>query len=783
MSSKPESAMHPVAERFVSTRLMLLDILKAQPKPLSSELLVLKRLLEAHHGRVEVEEALEAARSQKDDGVDPHIWLMILVAWKVVAQSLGLFAEAEALLKRIQILSAADMSPELRALAKSQEAGVAMARGRIAEAEEHLRRCYQDLPGDSVRRPLHLIDYAMFLAHQGRLTEIESEVREMEFSADAEFRYRINILRFIQFSETLQLGRAGALLAQLLEDPRPSQSQRETLLHYGMWIKCLSEETRGRFGTFEFKSLPRASERREELMYSIRTCRELLRGRPFKALEHARQHARMRADSFFVGTAIVSYDIIRSELACGNLTAARRLLRMRMARGAEHYLDGFFLARCDLLEGLREEASRRFAQVQAEAARYHAQNRVDFELLVSCELSAADAVVLAGGGERLSLPAAPLPPSEERTEEAVQGSGRILGQSARIAAIREVVSKVACSDIPVLITGETGTGKELIARAIHESGPRAADPFLAINCVAIAESLLEAEFFGHARGAFTGAIAARKGIFEEAGKGTVLLDEIGDIPPRLQVVLLRVLESGEVRPVGSSCIKRVKCRVLAATNADLAGISEQGRFRKDLFYRLRRLAIELPPLRDRLEDVPMLMRHFLAEGRSDGRVPEISAGLVAAMLEYDWPGNVRELRNVAERMRTFSSESLRYGLEHWLDRPGVNAKEPETDLSSAFHDSGSTADRAPSEVQEVGELSRRISVLRSSTGPARRRRLILELFAELGGLKRKEIVQAVGMSPLTATRDLRVLIDEGLVEKVMPNRSPRTHYFRLKEGR
>jgi transcriptional regulator with PAS, ATPase and Fis domain len=196
----------------------------------------------------------------------------------------------------------------------------------------------------------------------------------------------------------------------------------------------------------------------------------------------------------------------------------------------------------------------------------------------------------------------------------------------------------------VLIVGETGTGKELVARALHEESERAAEPFLAVNCGAISESLLESELFGHESGAFTGARRAHRGLFEAAGRGTLLLDEIGDTSPRLQVALLRVLETGEVRPVGSSTSRKVRCRVLAATNADLTGMVGEGRFRKDLYFRLDRIAIRIPPLRERGEDILSLADHFLSEDRHDGHRPTMSEALKAALLAHQWSGNVRELR-------------------------------------------------------------------------------------------------------------------------------------------
>jgi DNA-binding NtrC family response regulator len=233
------------------------------------------------------------------------------------------------------------------------------------------------------------------------------------------------------------------------------------------------------------------------------------------------------------------------------------------------------------------------------------------------------------------------------------GAGRIVATSPNMREVLRSIARVAPTESTVLVRGATGTGKELVARAIHEESPRSGRPFIAVNCSALAEGLLESELFGHARGAFTGAVGERKGIFEEAAGGSVFLDEIGDISPGMQARLLRVLQEREVTRVGTSRALPVDVRVVAATHQDLEVMVEEGRFRADLYFRLKVFQIRIPPLRERPEDIPALAAAAVAawnERTSDPsrRVAGCSDEAIALLREYDWPGNVRELMAAVE---------------------------------------------------------------------------------------------------------------------------------------
>ncbi|MBE3096727.1 MAG: sigma-54-dependent Fis family transcriptional regulator, partial [Planctomycetes bacterium] len=238
----------------------------------------------------------------------------------------------------------------------------------------------------------------------------------------------------------------------------------------------------------------------------------------------------------------------------------------------------------------------------------------------------------------------------------------LLGSAASMTALRAAIARAAAAPFPVLIEGESGSGKELVARAIHRTGPRRDRKYCALNCAALTDELLEAELFGHTRGAFTGAVADRPGLFEEADGGTMVLDEVGELSPRAQAKLLRFLQEGEVRRVGENVTRWVDVRVIAAANRPLEAEVAASRFRRDLFYRLNVIRVAVPALRDRVEDIPLLAGHFWAQAiaRTSSRAT-LSPATVAALAHYDWPGNVRELQNVMAALAVSAPRRGRVG--------------------------------------------------------------------------------------------------------------------------
>lgn len=258
--------------------------------------------------------------------------------------------------------------------------------------------------------------------------------------------------------------------------------------------------------------------------------------------------------------------------------------------------------------------------------------------------------------------------------------GEIIGSSPAIREVQKRIGMAAASDSTVLILGETGSGKELVARAIHRFSDRAASPFVAVNCAAIPGDLLESELFGHEKGAFTGAASARRGRFREADRGTLLLDEIGDMPQATQAKILRVLQEREVTPLGGQPV-RLDVRVIAATHQDLPALAAAGRFRPDLYYRLAVLPIIVPPLRERREDIPALARHILAELRP-ASPPILTDAALARLSAHAWPGNVRELRNMLERAASLTRGAVIDAAD--LALPGTEAPPVPASLPEAM---------------------------------------------------------------------------------------------------
>ncbi|TVR12382.1 MAG: sigma-54-dependent Fis family transcriptional regulator [Planctomycetota bacterium] len=331
----------------------------------------------------------------------------------------------------------------------------------------------------------------------------------------------------------------------------------------------------------------------------------------------------------------------------------------------------------------------------------------------------------------------------------------LVGASPVMDAVRQLIARFAEQSEPVLITGETGTGKEIAARLLHQSSNRAKQPFVAINCAGLPASLVEAELFGFVKGAFTGADRQRQGLFAHAGKGTLFLDEVEAMPLSTQAMLLRVLESGEYRALGSETLLHTKARIIAATNVPLEIEVQAQRFRQDLFYRLDRLAIVMPPLREHIGDIPMLARYFL-QLLGQNPLPIIEDRLIHIWQNYDWPGNVREFRNEVERLVIMSDDhSVLRANDSRLNRPTSGPSPAETAVAA------------------VQQLSQAQLPPRGDE----RRTVLLQALQQRGRMRQKEISQLLRCSAGTTRTLVRALVQEGVVQRVDTSNNLRTSYY------
>ena len=349
------------------------------------------------------------------------------------------------------------------------------------------------------------------------------------------------------------------------------------------------------------------------------------------------------------------------------------------------------------------------------------------------------------GRRRLATASRELRGTSARRAGAPQEGSALVGHSPAIIEVMKTVARAAPTQATVMLLGETGTGKELVARTIHGYSERNGRRFVAVNCSALAEGLLESELFGHVRGAFTGAAGSRPGLFREADRGTLFLDEIGDISPALQARLLRALQEHEIVPLGSETPVKVDVRIIAATHRDIGALVRAGRFREDLYYRLNVVTLQLPPLRHRKQDIPLLMDHFLRElTERHGRGPvAVDPEAQQRLLAYDWPGNIRELQNVLERALVLAEQDV-IGPEHLPAevRPGggpADAPAPEPDRPAAAP--------APSALLSLEEIERRhVMRVLEATGGSR------EDASRILGISRRTLTRMVQRWGLPARR-------------------------------
>lgn len=483
--------------------------------------------------------------------------------------------------------------------------------------------------------------------------------------------------------------------------------------------------------------------------------------------EKARTHAQQALNLVRIDKFLFTYEsrshLLNAELSLGKARQARVILQI-MDPEEKSMLVGW--GRLYLLEGNREKASQCFKTVLAN----NSPETIRELFRTAYEISAGDLAAIAMDSSSApkkgssSPKEAPPPPSTKSGSTFSSSANFFVGESLAAQNIRNQIEKFASLDTAVLITGETGSGKEVVARLLHQQGSHASEPFIAVNCGAMTDNLIESELFGHVKGSFTGAASDRQGLFLAAGKGTIFLDEITSMSSQLQAALLRVLEDRQIRPVGSNKSLSIHARVIAATNEPLDEAVAQKRFRMDLYFRLARLHIVIPPLRERLEDLPVLVKHILKKLYLDMKI-SVGDDLMEALKQYNWPGNVRELHNEIERIAFMTGDSQiltasSFGLDRQR-RPIFASPSPTTSTFSPL------TLPPPSRPKERDGHTYRVGRLQQ----------IRELFNHHEKVTRAQVIELLQCSANTATRDLKTLEKEKWIRRVCTSKHMNTSYF------
>ncbi|MFM2055377.1 MAG: Fis family transcriptional regulator, partial [Pseudomonadota bacterium] len=656
-------------------------------------------------------------------GEDP-LDVFLMLYWAVRLTGLGSHLDlAAALITRAESYEPPAERRSLAVLACCARAYLAGRRGDPIGRELGLERACAILPPDHPRHLAACADHALLLAQQGRLGERPADAATTLAERWPALR---QVFGFAQWIDAVERGAwEEARSIRPADAAHPVGQRYRTMRDYADAITAAASGTHG--------GSPAVFDPQHALL--PQAVPMLLRSQRYAdALQCARHQARQGLS----GHESWHLHLIHAELANRHVANAQRLLGEARSRRRPGPADTCLALSLALAHGADEDAiDSAWQAAKSCVERLGAWGRLGWELDLACTLPPSRTIrLLRGDADRRRVPAAAAKPPAPRGP--LDG---LVGSSPAMAAVRERLAELAAADCAVLLLGETGTGKELAARALHQL--RTPDlPFVAINCAAIADELLESELFGHERGAFTGAFRSRRGLVESAAGGTLLLDEIGDTSPRFQAALLRLIDNREYRPVGGSDARRAHCRFIAATSRDPRALISAGGFRADLYYRLHGASITLPPLRERGRDAVEIARQRLNGDRRDGRPCLPTPAFDDALLGLPWPGNVRELLHCIDLMRALSSDT------HQPDLPDLLRALPAAAAPLLAQAQGSAA-------AAQGSAARRLARLRA-------------LLAERGRLARREVMAELLVSGTTATAYMRRLVAEGTAMHCRP---------------
>lgn len=633
--------------------------------------------------------------------------------------------------------------------------------GKNDEGRVFLKNALSMVKKDQPKYMSILLGYASLISQEGRLNDLEKDELELIYNSTNEQHKFLCV--DIKLSNFILTGKykKGLVLFDEFKKLFPADA---TFIVEGKnnLLKILS-------GDFDEKNY-----KEDKLKLYANICKNLSSGNMLEA----QRYYQIVENKKWVNVAFIPFEKylpLHIELSLKNKGKARLLFQELSQAGETNYMDDFFLARLQLLENNVHDAQETFKKLMENVSRYDAMNRLAFELQFAKELSGTDILFFMSGvnKEQWIKDDSPVIDPSLKPKKLFKGVKQLIGESHAITQVKKLIKQFAIIEEPVLIMGETGTGKELVSRAIHEEGKFSNEPFLAINCGALTDSLLQSELFGYVAGAFTGAQKERLGIFEAAGKGTVFLDEFGDISPKMQMSLLRVLESKEIRLIGGTATRQIKCKIVIASNIDLVQAVSEKKFREDLYYRLTRYDIKLPPLRVRSEDIPMLIKFFMEDKL-------LTKPLMDALTRYSWPGNIRELKNEIERLKIIHSDKKLIEMEDfdftrlqgYSGAFGKLKEEEKVSGSPILNPIIAAKDANEDEILKIVQRGSKVE---------QRHEFIKGLFLKYKKLTRSQIMEIAKISPVTATKDMEILCQSGFIQRRTPTKSVKSHFFVLAE--
>ncbi|PCJ59509.1 MAG: hypothetical protein COA79_10710 [Planctomycetota bacterium] len=761
--------MHFVVDQFINTEMSLMDILNKdnsnnltvkmirEMREIIGELIELRTTSEGNQKMMQVYLRAEAF-SNSNNEEDHYLLYLFYFIWFAYAKELNRLEDCQIIYERSQEINC-DPPPILSLkFIKSNHLNYNEAKWRDLKFDFIVKHF-----SSSPRFLLFFLIWISKFSSEGLGSRISAYVNRL-VPSKKNYEYQWHYLIF-RLSDDIELGSLDECSRLICELQAILDSGKMSIKRSFGSLKLQYKLLRGDLSAIEISECQLSSNYKVLLMTNM----NLINGDLIGAL------GSYNLDDFSIAIGIDSLFLfstsIRLKLSNSEPKSAESILNLKIKKYGDHFFDNFYKVRIALLNNDKERAEHFFRKVYFDCQKYNALGLLDIELEMSLELEHGQIRQLMSSTFHQDKSTVIVQESKKKIDKELKGIEKIIGKSQAIKQIKEQIKKMADINMPILIMGETGVGKDIVATVLHETSKNAKEPFLPINCGALLETLLLSELNGHEAGAFTGAVQDKKGIFEASGMGTVFLDEFGEMPELVQVALLRTLESGTVRPVGSAKTIPFHCRVVAATNKNLEDLVAQKKFREDLYYRINAFIIKIPSLRERPEDIPLLFEFFLEKhGKSVKK--NVSDKLLSAIKEYQWPGNVRELKNETDKMclmhldkEIYTIDDL-YVLKEKLEKKEVIINEKIDKIQIGEND--------------LRNLDEKIKSVKSKSRNSRsRKELLKEAFRKCDDLTRQEVIGILEISAATATNDLKLLIKEGFIEKIQPTSAPRTHYFKI----